>query len=90
MAVSLSTNAFLLSIVAVPGLGGSVVKTWTHPKTKAFWLRDFLPGKIPGARILAFDYDALVAFGRSPERFLASAISLMDSLVAVRRTAEKV
>lgn len=44
--LTLSSN----SIVAVHGLGGDAVNTWTHPKSKAFWLKDFLPQQMPDAR----------------------------------------
>ncbi|KAL6240249.1 hypothetical protein RBB50_012854 [Rhinocladiella similis] len=54
-----------LDIVAVHGLGGDAINTWTQPKSKKFWLRDFLPQQIPGARIMTFGYNADVAFGQS-------------------------
>jgi hypothetical protein len=65
----------------VPGLGGSVVDTWTHVESKTSWLRDFLPVKLPEARIFAFDYDASVAFGRSNVELRKTVMSLMSSLV---------
>ena len=45
------------------GLNGHREKTWTFvdekPKGKEFlWLKDFLPSKIPNARILTWGYDA--------------------------------
>jgi hypothetical protein len=89
LSISILIDAFSISIVAVPGLRCTVVGTWTHPKSKAFWLRDFLPGKLPGARILTFDYDAPAAFGGSYAQFRRSVISLLDSLV-VRRTMDEV
>jgi hypothetical protein len=47
--------------VAVYGLGGDAFTTWTHPKSKAFWSKDFLPQQIPDARIMTFGYNADVA-----------------------------
>jgi hypothetical protein len=73
----------------VPGLGGSVVDTWTHVESKTSWLRDFLPVKSPEARIFAFDYDASVTFGRSNHELSETVMNLMSSLV-VRRTTRKV
>jgi hypothetical protein len=73
----------------VPGLGGSVVDTWTHAESKTSWLRDFLPVKSPKACIFTFDYDASFAFGQSNVELLESARSLLSSLV-VRRIMEKV
>ena len=46
-----------LDIVAVHGLTGNVLGTWTHSGTQKLWLRDFLPDDIKGARILTFGYD---------------------------------
>lgn len=51
-------NASRDSIVAVHGVGGDVINTWTHPKSKAFWLKDILPRQIPDARIMTFGYNA--------------------------------
>ncbi|OAP53696.1 hypothetical protein AYL99_12136 [Fonsecaea erecta] len=52
-----------VDIVAVHGLGGDTFATWTHPESKKFWLRDFLPQQIPDARIMTFGYNADAAFG---------------------------
>ena len=45
------------SIVAVHGLSGHWKRTWTAPNGK-FWLQDFLPSQLPGARIMSFGYNA--------------------------------
>jgi hypothetical protein len=64
----------------VHGLGGDAIKTWTHPKSKAFWLKDFLPLKVNDARVLTFDYDATAAFGSSTASINDHAKSLLGSL----------
>jgi predicted ATPase len=48
-----------VSIVAVHGLGGHALKTWTG-KNKKIWLIDeeFLPQILPTARVLTFGYNA--------------------------------
>jgi hypothetical protein len=74
----------LFSIVAVHGLGGDAFETWTHPKSKAFWLKDFLPEQIPDARILTFGYNAAAAFGRSTSDVIDHAKSLLSRLVDKR------
>jgi hypothetical protein len=51
--------------VAVHGLGAMPFTTWTHPKSKAFWSKDFLPQQIPDARIMTFSYNVDVALEQS-------------------------
>jgi len=74
--------------VAVHGLGGDAVDTWTHPKSKAFWLKDFLPRQIPDARIMTFGYNAAAAFGQSTAEVIDHAKSLLTSLVDRREELE--
>jgi len=74
--------------VAVHGLGGDAVDTWTHPKSKAFWLKDFLPQQIPDARIMTFGYNAAAAFGQSTAEVIDHAKSLLTSLVDKREEPE--
>lgn len=47
---------FPVDIIAVHGLGGHAYKTWTHRATGKLWLRDFLPGLLPGCRVYTFGY----------------------------------
>ncbi|KAK0647013.1 Alpha/Beta hydrolase protein [Cercophora newfieldiana] len=48
-----------LDIVAIHGLNGHWQKSWTNRRdTSELWLRDLLPEKFPGARIMSFEYDA--------------------------------
>ncbi|KAK5054617.1 hypothetical protein LTR84_001508 [Exophiala bonariae] len=77
-----------VDIVAVHGLNGDAVNTWTHPKSKAFWLRDFLPNKVPDARILTFGYNAAAAFGHSTAEIIDHAKSLLISLIDKREESE--
>ncbi|KAH8693883.1 hypothetical protein BGW36DRAFT_463515 [Talaromyces proteolyticus] len=76
------------SIVAVHGLGGNAIDTWTHPKSEAFWLKDFLPKQIPDARIMTFGYEAAVAFGQSTAEVIDCAKGLLSSLVDKREEPE--
>jgi hypothetical protein len=82
------TNYSVSSIVAVHGLGGDASTTWTHPKSNAFWLKDFLPRQIPDARIMTFDYNAALAFGQSTAEVIDHAKSLLSSLVDKREEME--
>lgn len=45
-----------IDIVAVHGLQGDAIRTWTHEKSQICWLRDLLPRKIPNARVLSWGY----------------------------------
>lgn len=76
------------SVVAVHGLGGNAIDTWTHPKSNAFWLRDFLPRQIPDARVMTFGYNAAAAFGQSTADVLDYAKSLLSSLIDKREELE--
>jgi len=44
----------VVDVIAVHGLGSKYPKTWMKDDT--MWLKDFLPGDFPNARILAFVY----------------------------------
>lgn len=74
----------MLSLVAVHGLGGDSVETWTHPKIKTFWLKDLLPLNVPDARVLTFGYNADVWFGKSTSTFNDHAKGLLSKLVDKR------
>ena len=46
------------SFVAVHGLQGDAIRTWTHEKSQVCWLRDLLPAHIQEARVLSWGYFA--------------------------------
>lgn len=75
----------LSSIVAVHGLYGNGLQTWTSDQSKALWLRDaeMLPKAIPNARILTWGYNADVhAFSghTSSDRIMQHAHTLVAQL----------
>jgi hypothetical protein len=58
------------SIIAVHGMNVRdnqihAENAWTHDSTGVNWLRSLLPERLPAARILAFQYNANIAFGTS-------------------------
>jgi phage-related protein len=57
--------------------------TWT--KDKKFWLKDFLPHKLPDARVLWFGYNANLVFGTSAGSVKEQAENLLYLLQSKRR-----
>ncbi|KAL8949253.1 MAG: hypothetical protein Q9222_004627 [Ikaeria aurantiellina] len=78
-------DALRVDIVAVHGLEGHPINTWTlSDKSDTLWLRDFLPSDVHGARIFTFGYEADVAFGKSIADIKDHAMDLLGSLIDVR------
>lgn len=84
------TSVFLPSIIAVHGLNGDRVKTWTTDSDNICWLNhpDLLPKYMKHARVLTWGYNANISSlkGRttSSERILQHAHSLIAQLHADR------
>ncbi|KAL7269772.1 hypothetical protein RUND412_007548 [Rhizina undulata] len=75
-----------IDIITVHGLDGGPYKTWTA-ESGEFWLKAFLSGKIPNARILTYDYVYKSQFSSSnpipnTEDF---AVNLLGQLAKERR-----
>lgn len=83
----------LPSIVAVHGLNphnkqSHAYETWTASNDK-LWLRDFLPQKLPNARILVFGWNSNVAFDTATSDVRDHAYNLLGSLAQQRRGCPK-
>lgn len=79
----------LSSIIAVHGLNPQNKKTyayetWTASNGK-LWLRDFLPHKLPNARILVFGWNSNVAFDTATSDLRDHAYNLLGYLALQRR-----
>ncbi|KAI9762477.1 MAG: hypothetical protein M1840_001237 [Geoglossum simile] len=94
---SLDTNAsglgdqktpFEVDIVAIHGINGHPLMTWTH-EDGVCWIRDFLPGHLPGARIFTFGYESKVAFTLSTGGLGDFARSLLVALTGTRKSREE-
>ena len=71
------------SIVAVHGLNGHSIKSWTHTSgtgESTLWLEELLHTKIPGARVMTFGYDATVLGNTSAHGVRANATNLLQDL----------
>lgn len=67
-------------IVAIHGLNGDSIKTWTHPTTNFMWLSDHLPVQFPNARIFTYGYDFKMWFTRGSGRIEGQAHRLLEEL----------
>ncbi|KAB5580049.1 hypothetical protein GE09DRAFT_904211, partial [Coniochaeta sp. 2T2.1] len=56
---------FAVDIIAIHGLNGDRISTWTNPDTKVLWLRDLLPKALPGCRVYTYGYPSKVIFNKS-------------------------
>ena len=83
-----STYADSQSIVAIHGLQGHSISTWTHSNSNVFWLRDLLPENVKNARIMTFGYNADVWLSRSTLDVDNHCSNLFANLIDVRETDE--
>ena len=70
--------------MAVHGLSGDAKQTWTHRKTNALWLQDFLPQDIQNIRVMSFGYNANAAFGNTTADITDHAKGLLSFLIDKR------
>jgi hypothetical protein len=73
-----------VDIVAIHGLNGHYLKTWTDEKTGVNWLSDLIPRIIKNARVMSFWYNSKVQFSKSKSGILEFADQLLGSLIASR------
>ncbi|KAJ3568871.1 hypothetical protein NPX13_g6271 [Xylaria arbuscula] len=61
---SAQDDRYPVDIIAIHGLNGNADTTWTH-ENGTMWVRDILPGFIPGCRVYTYGYPSEVAFSSS-------------------------
>jgi hypothetical protein len=76
------------SIVAIHGLNGHALNTFTHPTTRVLWLRDLLPDALPNSRIMTFGYNAKFKNFTVLQDLRCIAKKLLSELVDVRKGKE--
>jgi hypothetical protein len=59
--------------------------TWTDKESGTNWLRGLLPSQVPNSRILAYQYNANVAFGTSSAGVEEQAMNLLVCLRSERK-----
>ncbi|KAH7004342.1 hypothetical protein EDB82DRAFT_422883 [Fusarium venenatum] len=82
-------SKYLVDIVAIHGLGGHPLKTWTEKEDRHLWLRDSLPLHVPEARIMSFGYDSVVLFGKSRSQICDYALDLANRLEIFRQSPQE-
>ncbi|MCJ1249271.1 hypothetical protein MMC30_006494 [Trapelia coarctata] len=81
-------RTYNVDVVAVHGLGGSAYETWTH-HNGTLWLRDFLPGDLPGARVFTYGYNSTYVFSRETSILRDYARTLLEDLRSERTLPEE-
>lgn len=70
---------YSVDIVAVHGLNGDAFSTWRHHPDETLWLRDLLPGFLPGCQVYTYGYPSKI-FAQSSARVEEYARNLLISL----------
>ncbi|KAJ5950462.1 uncharacterized protein N7479_008875 [Penicillium vulpinum] len=76
------------SLVAIHGLNGDAIDTWTHKKTRIMWLKDLLPEALPNIRIMTYGYDARFKSFTAQQDMRTICSKLLTELVDFRSTQE--
>jgi hypothetical protein len=79
----------VIDIVAVHGLNGHYLRTWTDEETGVNWLRDIIPLFLLGARVMSFWYNSTVYLSKSTSTIETFAHQLLEGLVSQRQTLEE-
>lgn len=82
-------KSFPVDIIAVHGLNGDAYTTWQH-QNGTLWLRDLLPGSLPGCRVFTYGYDAQVAFSTSFAAVQSYARQLLSSVRDIQKESDQV
>ncbi|EAL88797.1 LipA and NB-ARC domain protein [Aspergillus fumigatus Af293] len=76
----------VFDLVAIHGLNGDPINTWTHTETEVMWLRDLLPAAIPDIRIMTFGYNARFKNFTAQQDLRSISLKLLAELVDLRTT----
>ena len=73
-----------ISIIAVHGLNGHPISTWTHEESGTMWLRTLLSVALPMSRIMSYGYDAKIYNSRSTLHMMDNASDILSKIQATR------
>lgn len=76
------------SLVAIHGLNGHALETWTHKQSRVMWLRDLLPQALPNIRIMTYGYNAKFRNFTAQQDIRSISTKLLAELGDLRRTEE--
>ena len=74
--------------MAIHGLNGHALNTWTHKQNGIMWLRDFLHEEIPDVRIMTYGYNAKFRNFKTDQNLRVISMKLLAELVDHRRSKE--
>lgn len=76
------------SLVALSGLNSHAFGSFKVKGDSFMWLRDSLPAKLPGTRILIYGYDTQLVGSRSFQTLQDLGVSLRDTLHMIETVSE--
>lgn len=76
------------SLVAVHGLNGDALGTWTHTRSQTMWLRDILPTVLPTVRVMTYGYNASIKNFTAQQDIRSISAKMLIALVDLRKTEE--
>ncbi|KAK5994660.1 Protein SERAC1-like protein [Cladobotryum mycophilum] len=76
----------VFDLVAIHGLKGHAIKTWTHKQSQVMWLRDLLPKGLPNARIMTYGYNSRFVNFTGHQELRNIAMKLLSELVDLRKS----
>lgn len=72
------------SIIAVHGLDGHAITTWTHDESRMMRLETLLSVALPMSRIMSYGYDAKIYRSRSILHIMDNASDMLSRVQATR------
>ncbi|KAM7183626.1 hypothetical protein V8F33_013456 [Rhypophila sp. PSN 637] len=75
-----------IGIIAIHGLNGHYLNTWTDPKTGFNWLKEVIPGVVATARVMSCSYNSILQFSKSTSGIRVFAQQLLECISAERTT----